>query len=392
MLQLVLWPQTLILLLASVTTSEQLPLKVRVHNNVYLHTAAVGPQLPSPAQLHSSVCNPMQAQYGIDPSKCVQALAASIAKGKTAVQENLSPAGIRLGLGPVANCLYHDLTSSNRASDYGTTTKPCDAFYTHEAAWNYTTLSGHTITKDEVFFLMDRLYEFGQLGSSKLCENCGGLFSQTKFRGIPIQSTPNDLFILQEIIHEHSPDVIIETGTASGGSAIFYATHLGSTGLVITIDINGVTDGCVLIASPSCKKAQDHHMWESKVQSLTGRSDDPLIHQQVGELLEAWTILHGRKPRVMMSLDGPHLCELVYTELIGLGDYVTKNQYIVVQDTKMDHQYLHWIDADYYGGNGPLCAIKKFFDSKSLLSKSFVVDRRRELFGSQHQQGWLLKV
>jgi len=357
------------------------PLKIRVYDNVFFHSAAVGP-LPSSADLESSVCNMLQAQYNIDLSTCVQSLTAIIIKGRTAVQENLSPAGVRLGLGTVANCLYHNMTSS-----------PCNAYYTHEALWEYTTLSGQTITKDEVLFLMDRLYEFGQLGSSKLCENCGGLFSQTKFRGIPIQSTPNDLFVLQEIIHEHSPDVIIETGTASGGSAIFYATHLGSTGLVITIDINGVTDGCVLVASPSCKKAQDHHMWESKIHSLTGRSDDPLIHQQVGELLEAWTILHGRKPRVMMSLDGPHLCELVYTELIGLGDYVTKNQYIVVQDTKMDHQYLHWIDSgDYYGGNGPLCAIRKFFDFKSLLSKSFVVDRRRELFGSQHQQGWLLKV
>ena len=44
------------------------------------------------------------------------------------------------------------------------------------------------------------------------------------------------------------------------------------------------------------------------------------------------------------------------------------------------------------GGNGPLCAARKFFESGSLLSTSFVVDRRRELFGSQHQQGWLLKV
>lgn len=386
----------LILFLVSVTTSEQLPLKVRVHNNVYLSTAAVGPQLPSLAQLQSSVCNRMQAEYNIDPSTCVQALTASIMKGKTAVQENLSPAGIRLGLGPAANCLYHDLTSLNRASNHGTgtTTKPCDAFYTHEAEWNYTTLTGHTITRDEVFFLMDRLYEFGQLGTSELCENCGGLFSRTKFRGIPIQSSPNDLFVLQEIIHEHTPDVVIETGTAYGGSAVFYATHLGPTGLVVTIDIDGVTDGCRPAAATAglCKKASDHPLWAPKIRSLTGRSDDPLIHQQVGALLQAWAALHGRAPRVMLSLDGPHLCGLVYAELVGLGGYVTQNQYIVVQDTKMDHQYLHWVEPEYYGGNGPLCAARKFFDSGSLLSTSFVVDRRRELFGSQHQQGWLLKV
>jgi cephalosporin hydroxylase len=338
-----------LILLASVTTSEKLSLKVPVHNNVYLHTAAAGSQLPSPAQLQSTVCNTMQAQHNIDPSTCVQSLTASIIKGRTAVQENLSPAGIRLGLGSVANCLYHDLSSLNRSS-YGTTIEPCDAFYTDEAEWKYTTLSGQTITKDDVFFLMDRLYEFGQLGTSKLCENCGGLFTQTKFRGIPIQSTPNDLFVLQEIIHEHSPDVIVETGTASGGSAIFYATHLGPTGLVVTIDIDGVTNGCAPAVATTglCKKAEDHHMWASKIRSLTGRSDDPLIHQQVGELLQAWAALHGREPRVMLSLDGPHLCGPVYAELMGLGGYVTQNQYIVVQDTKMDHQYLHYVELEYY--------------------------------------------
>ena len=133
---------------------------------------------------------------------------------------------------------------------------------------------------------------------------------------------------------------------------MFYATHLGPTGLVVTIDIDGVTDGCRPAAAAAtaglCKKASDHPLWAPKIRSLTGRSDDPLIHQQVGALLQAWAALHGRAPRVMLSLDGPHLCGQVYAELLGLGGYVTQNQYIVVQDTKMDHQYLHWVEPEYY--------------------------------------------
>ena len=134
---------SILILLPTVTTAGAgHPLKIRVYDNVFFHSAAVGP-LPSSADLESSVCNMLQAQYNIDLSTCVQSLTAIIIKGRTAVQENLSPAGVRLGLGTVANCLYHNMTSS-----------PCNAYYTHEALWEYTTLSGQTITKDEVLFLM----------------------------------------------------------------------------------------------------------------------------------------------------------------------------------------------------------------------------------------------
>ena len=94
----------------------------------------------------------------------------------------------------------------------------------------------------------------------------------------------------------------------------------------------------------------------------------------------------------MLSLDGPHFCDDVLGEIAGLAPFVTSGQYAVVQDTKMDHMYVHWLDTEYYGGRGPLCAVRRFFEEMPELARDFVVDRRREYLGSQHQQGWLLKM
>ena len=44
--------------------------------------------------------------------------------------------------------------------------------------------------------------------------------------GIPIIQLPEDLVMLQELLHKVRPDVVVETGTAHGGMAVFYASVL----------------------------------------------------------------------------------------------------------------------------------------------------------------------
>src|SRR5688500_2927920 len=44
--------------------------------------------------------------------------------------------------------------------------------------------------------------------------------------GVPVIQLPEDLITMQAVIHRVRPDVIVETGTAHGGSAIFYASML----------------------------------------------------------------------------------------------------------------------------------------------------------------------
>lgn len=66
----------------------------------------------------------------------------------------------------------------------------------------------------------------------------------TRWLGTPIQKCPTDLWIYQEIIFELRPDVVIETGTADGGSALFFASlfDLIGKGRIITIDVQDVKE------------------------------------------------------------------------------------------------------------------------------------------------------
>jgi cephalosporin hydroxylase len=357
-----------------------------------------------PEEEYDAICARVEAMT--PNSNCTAFLLSTVARGRAAVRGTISPLGLRIGVGNVAPCLHYDTSLPSIAQDR-TVVKRCGKFYALDADMEFETLRGHKIFRDEILFMADKLYEHGQLGTRELCENCGGLFSKTKWRGIPIQSAPNDLFVLQEIVHERTPDVIIESGTAYGGSAIFYASHLDESGLVITIDIHGLRDGCFgpQISSEEegrgsggegrgsgrCRRAQENSLW-SRVRPLRGRSDDPAILKEVKRVLRGWALVHGREPKVMLSLDGPHFCDDVLGEIAGLAPFVTSGQYAVVQDTKMDHMYVHWLDTEYYGGRGPLCAVHRFFEEMPELARDFVVDRRREYLGSQHQQGWLLKM
>ena len=47
-----------------------------------------------------------------------------------------------------------------------------------------------------------------------------------RWMGVPIIQMPTDIVVLQEIVWETRPQVVIETGVARGGSVIFFASLL----------------------------------------------------------------------------------------------------------------------------------------------------------------------
>ena len=67
----------------------------------------------------------------------------------------------------------------------------------------------------------------------------------TYWMGVHIYKNPLDMWIYQEILQDVQPDLIIETGTAAGGSGFFLAQmcELIGHGRVITIDIEGTRSG-----------------------------------------------------------------------------------------------------------------------------------------------------
>lgn len=138
--------------------------------------------------------------------------------------------------------------------------------------------------------------------------------------GTPLQKCPFDLWAFQEIIYETRPDVIIETGTALGGSARFLAgiCRLLGKGRVISIDV---------------VKHKERAEPEENLTFVVGSSIDRRTFAKVQRRLH-------RYEQVMVILDSYHRKDHVLKELALYAPLVTPNCYLVVEDTNIDNRPL----------------------------------------------------
>jgi len=69
-------------------------------------------------------------------------------------------------------------------------------------------------------------------------------WSETWWLGVQVLKNSLDLWIYQEIMAETRPEVIVETGTYKGGSALYLASicDLLGVGEVVSVDIRPVSD------------------------------------------------------------------------------------------------------------------------------------------------------
>src|SRR5215208_3931353 len=69
---------------------------------------------------------------------------------------------------------------------------------------------------------------------------CSGIWQRTSWLGVEAKQCPEDLIVLQQVIWDTRPEIVVETGTWNGGTAYFFATlfdQLG-TGEILTIDVD----------------------------------------------------------------------------------------------------------------------------------------------------------
>jgi cephalosporin hydroxylase len=156
----------------------------------------------------------------------------------------------------------------------------------------------------------------------------------TRFLGIQTLKYPTDLWTYQEIVTDTLPDVIIETGTWHGGSALFLATVCEALGhgRVITID-----------TEPG-EPLPDH----PRITYLRGSSIDPTVVTAMREQVR-------EAQRVMVILDSDHSCEHVLAELAVYSDMVTVGGYLIVEDTNVNGRP---VLPDH--GSGPGEAVEDF--------------------------------
>ena len=199
-----------------------------------------------------------------------------------------------------------------------------------------------------------------------------------RWTGIPIIKFPNDILALQEIIWKVKPDIIIETGIAHGGSIIFSATMLeliGKDGLVIGVDIDIRKHNRLEIEKSKFYK---------RVKMFEGSSVSKKIIKQIKSFIRP-------KSKVMVFLDSNHTYQHVKKEIEIYSKLVTKNSYLVVEDT-----FTEFFPKNYFSnrpwdvGNNPLIAINEFLKK----NKNFKIDKNlnEKLSITETFDGYLKKI
>lgn len=177
-------------------------------------------------------------------------------------------------------------------------------------------------------------------------------WDNTKYRGVKILKAPTDMWIYQELIYEIKPDLIIETGSYQGGSALYMRDILDKVypeGKIISIDL-----------------FRDEIRYDVNVPGIifyqgSSVADETLIY--VKAHIEVY-----RCKKVMVILDSDHSEEHVLKELALYMPLVTVGSILIVEDTN--------------NNPGPLAAVRKIFPcegwKKNLMCEKFMLTFNRD--------------
>lgn len=187
----------------------------------------------------------------------------------------------------------------------------------------------------------------------------------TYFEGVPLIKNPLDLWVYQELIFNLRPTLIIETGTAFGGSALFFARQLEKLGAgsVVSIDI----------------AAAEQLPRHPRITFIPGSSTDPTIVAAVTGRARA-------HERVMVILDSDHSTEHVTAELEAYAPLVTPMQFLVVEDTNVNG---HPVLANWINGPGPHAAVEGFLERYPEFARDVLCER---YLLTMHPGGWLRRM
>ena len=244
---------------------------------------------------------------------------------------------------------------------------------------------------DRKKFERQKFLRIRQQGKNKKLIRCADDFlieaSRAKYTynfswlGVPIFQHPEDLVAVQEIIFRVRPKVIVDIGTARGGSALFYASllKLGSGGRVISVDID---------IRPHNRDTIEKHPLGARVELIEGSSTDPATFMRVKKSI-------GRESPVLIALDSLHTGDHVLAELALYSALITKGSYLVVFDTILNKLPRETYPLDHAArpwgpDNNPATAVKKFLAAH----RNFVCDAAidHQLLVSAAPGGYLKRI
>jgi cephalosporin hydroxylase len=210
--------------------------------------------------------------------------------------------------------------------------------------------------------------------------------------GRPIIQYPQDIQMMQELIWDVKPDVIIETGIAHGGSLILSASILALLELadasltgqsldpakpkrrVIGVDIDIREHNRIAI---------EEHAMSSRITMFEGSSVDPSIVEKISAEV-------GDNQKVLVFLDSNHTHDHVLQELKAYAPMVSKGSYCVVFDTLIENMPPEMYPNRSWGpGDNPMTAVNEYLGANSDFEIDSSIDSK--LLVSVAPKGYLKK-
>ncbi len=173
-------------------------------------------------------------------------------------------------------------------------------------------------------------------------------YENSYWAGIKTAKNPMDMWVYQEIIHNLQVDLVIETGTYFGGSALYFA-HI--------FDIIGA--GKVVSVDLQIPKDLPQH---PRIEYIEGSSVDRSVLKQIESI-------HKAASSTMVILDSDHRKNHKLMELSLYSKFVSPNSYMIAEDSCFDF-YPAWPEF----GEGPAHAVKEFMENNA----NFTIDRNME--------------
>ncbi|QFU74240.1 cephalosporin hydroxylase [Halioglobus maricola] len=174
------------------------------------------------------------------------------------------------------------------------------------------------------------------------------VFEHTEWMGYKAAKCPMDMWVYQELMHKLQTDLLVETGTLLGGSALFFAQmfELMGRGKVLSIDI----------------EMQEGLPEHPRLEYIKGSSISTDVLERVQKEAD-------QASSVMVLLDADHKAPFKHEEMRCYSRFVTPGSYMIAEDTCFDA-----FPAFPEYGPGPAAAVKKFMQG----NKEFEIDRSPE--------------
>jgi cephalosporin hydroxylase len=206
--------------------------------------------------------------------------------------------------------------------------------------------------------------------------------SQTEsYAGLRLVKFPEDLRVYEHILWGSTPEVVIELGTQSGGSALWFRDRLrmlasygrirGLQVIAVDIDMSATKDNLAAVDAG----------YADTIVLVEGDVQDPAIAAHVAALIKPGT-------SVLIVEDSAHTYETTTAALTGYSDLVQRGGWFVVEDGGVD---IEAVRLDPAWPRGVIPAIHDWLQTPA--GRRFTMRRDMELYGlTSNPEGFLQRM